>query len=463
MPNEHAIPSSEATSLADVKGAIIALLDDTPAEVRAAVARVAASHAEALAGEFYRVMLDDSAAANYLAHDLVSRRLKASMQAWLELLFVDLVPDRVEYLVARQIEVGEVHARIRLPLTLMQAGTRVLCEGLRRRVLATRMSSEHQLRAQVYVGDLMYLAEGVMLNAYIRDVRKGAQALEAYRHLAMTHDTVLERERQRAALSEWASEILFAAHSPGRLKRVPRLAESDFGLWFNHKAQMLFDGASDIGIVADAMEQIDSVLIPKLGSGGLVDSAGEPVLHELRRQLEFVRYLVGDLFDRLSSASSGKDVVTGLLARRHLATVIERTSIDHARRGQAFALVLAHIDEHRAAVADTESRNALLHQFAGILLETSRSSDHLFRYGENDFLIVAVESSEALAREIAERLRNRVFAHRFVLRHNPGTRISVSVGVAVHDGHPDYANLLSRVEGAAIAAVSEGGNRVAVG
>lgn len=463
---DHPAPSdatSSASRLSDAGQAIVELLERTPADLREAVAKVADAHAEALASEFYQVMLGDPDAAQFLGHELVSRRLRASMQAWLKQLFEGLSARRVEFLVARELEVGEVHARIRLPIALMQAGTRVLCDGLRRRVLDLGLPTERALLAHVYIGDLMYLAEGIMLGAYIRDVRKGAQALEAYRHVAMSHDIGLERERQRAALSDWANELLFAAHSPNKMGRLPKLAESEFGLWFNHKAQILLDGASDIDIIGDVIQQVDSVLLPKLIYSATLQAPAEPVLDELRRQLEFIRYLLGDLFDRLSSHNSGRDALTGLLSRRHLAAVIESTRNEHQRRGKPFGLAFVHLDELRAELLETDGRNALLQQFAAILLESSRSSDQLFRYDDENFLVVMVEADESAIMGSAQVVRERVFAHRFVLRQNASLRLTTSIGIATFDGHPDYAHLLRRAECAAIAAAAEGGNRVRLG
>ncbi|MBL8439352.1 MAG: diguanylate cyclase [Zoogloeaceae bacterium] len=444
-----------------VNDAIVGLLENTSDEVRSLVSGMVEEEAESLTMEFYEVMLGDPSAAQFLAHDVVSERLQRTMQEWLRHLFVGLTPARVGFLVARETEVGRVHARIKLPLSLMQAGTRTLCIGMEVRLHAREVPAELALRAEIYLCRLMYLAEGIMLNAYIQDVRKGASAQADYRHAVMTHDTLLERERQRAVLSEWASEVLFSAHSPAQLRRVPKLADSEFGMWFKHKARVLFDGAPDTEIVTEVVEQIDTVLIPKLASGELSPPEGHEVLAELRRQLELVRYLVGDLFDRLTSASSAKDAATGLLSRRHLPTVLEQTIADHAPRHLPFAVLLARVDSPRGDVIDVDSRSAFLHQIAAIFLESVRSSDHLFRYGDDEFLIIAVETDEARAKDLAEAIRKKVLSHHFKLRQNTATHVTVSIGLAVHDGHPDYLQLIRRGELACVLAAVEGGNRLA--
>lgn len=175
-----------------VNDAIVGLLENTSDEVRSLVSGMVEEEAESLTMEFYEVMLGDPSAAQFLAHDVVSERLQRTMQEWLRHLFVGLTPARVGFLVARETEVGRVHARIKLPLSLMQAGTRTLCIGMEVRLHAREVPAELALRAEIYLCRLMYLAEGIMLNAYIQDVRKGASAQADYRHAVMTHDTLLE-------------------------------------------------------------------------------------------------------------------------------------------------------------------------------------------------------------------------------------------------------------------------------
>ncbi|MCB1916570.1 MAG: diguanylate cyclase [Rhodocyclaceae bacterium] len=446
--------------LPEARDEIARLLRQAPDDLRKDLAAVVQADAGIIAAEFYEVMLGDDGARHFLEHEVVSKRLKASMEQWLRDLFVALDDSRLDLLVARQIEIGEIHARIKLPPALMQAGVRQICRSLRARIERQDRGPERALQAQLYVSDLLHLADGLMMTAYVRDVQKGARAGEAYRQALLGHDTMLERERQRAVLSEWTSELLFAVRSSVRLRHLPKLADSEFGLWFKHKAEVLFDGAPDAAIVSDAIEQIDRVLLPKVAAGGLSENDLQSVLAELRRQLEFVRYLSGDLFDRVLGAQSGKDSVTGLMSRRHLPAVLDRVVTQHGQNDRTFGFVLVHVDELRSQAYTEESHNALMHQMAACLLEIARGSDHLFRYGSNEFALVCVEIGREALGEIANRLRNRVFGHRFVLRHSPQVRASVSVGVALFDGHPDYMHVVRRAEAALVRAAADGGNCV---
>ena len=53
-----------------------------------------------------------------------------------------------------------------------------------------------------------------------------------------------------------------------------------------------------------------------------------------------------------------------------------------------------------------------------------------------------------------------IFGHGFALRHDPKARASLSIGVAMYDGHPDYMQVIRRAEAALVRAVADGGNCV---
>ena len=68
---------------------------------------------------------------------------------------------------------------------------------------------------------------------------------------------------------------------------------------------------------------------------------------------------------------------------------------------------------------------------------------------------------EGFAR-LAEQMRYKVWSHPFLLSGSGSLRLSLSLGLAVYDGHPDYQQLLRRAEQALVRAAAEGGNRVVI-
>lgn len=88
---------------------------------RQRLAELAHQHADHLAGRFYEQMLADPASAALLSHEQVQTRLHRSMQRWVATLLAsekDGGPG-VEPLLAQQVHIGDVHARINVPVHLV--------------------------------------------------------------------------------------------------------------------------------------------------------------------------------------------------------------------------------------------------------------------------------------------------------------------------------------------------------
>src|SRR5690606_40623366 len=65
----------------------------------------------------YKVMMKDARASRLLSHDQVRGRLQPAMQRWIGAL-LHANPDTVESLIAAQRVVGDVHARVGIPVDL---------------------------------------------------------------------------------------------------------------------------------------------------------------------------------------------------------------------------------------------------------------------------------------------------------------------------------------------------------
>ena len=463
MPMTHALNAPAA--VADVSDVIaVSVLSSIrqrcSLSIREGVHELVARSAADLTDEFYRVMLEDEQASTFLSHHHVQTRLRHSMQRWLQQTFTEVGDGDLSAMVARQTQVGAMHARIRLPPQLMSMGTHVLVGGIRARLESCGLSGDALRDSQLYATDLMHLADGLMLRAYVRDVQREARADEAYRNVAMRHNASLERERQRAVLSEWVNELLFSMR-PGRRSRLQRLRQSEFGHWYDHKARVLFEGAPDLSSVTEVATEIDEVLLPQF-EVSLHDGSDDALFDLLRSKVDFIRYLLNDLFDRLGSLEQGRDAVTGLLGRRHLPAVMARELRQHQGGQRPFGVLVVRVDQFDFAHPSDETQHMLLQQLATLLQSTARAADHVFRYGSADFLLVAVEMSREAFGDLAGALRQRVFAHRFLLSGNESTRMTVSVGAALYDGHPDYQQVIRQAEQALIQAVAEGGNRCVI-
>lgn len=183
-----------------------------------------------------------------------------------------------------------------------------------------------------------------------------------------------------------------------------------------------------------------------LQEGGDLDGAGD--VARLRRR-------VADL-EQLAST----DYLTGAWNRSHfdriVAVEMERSMAVH----QPICLLLVDID-HFKTINDTLGHtrgDVVLRELAALLRDRVRPSDLVFRWGGEEFVILMSAVGHDGGRAAAEALRQATAEHTF----SGGERITISIGVAEHDGEQSPSAWFDRLDAALYAAKQSGRNRVVV-
>ncbi|MCA8862678.1 MULTISPECIES: diguanylate cyclase [unclassified Halomonas] len=437
------------------------LLERTPKPLRQAVEALVESHGDYFADHFYQVMLEDPHASLFLSNDQVEQRLNPSMRRWLKAMFAVDHAD-FESLVEQQEKVGQVHARIDIPVNLVLNGARQLKQAFYQQINATFKSPLSPGDASVYVSDHIDMAMEIMSHAYSVASDRNARTEEAYKLFSLTQSIGDERERQRSALLNWENMLMFAVAAQQDLTTLPRLSNSDFGLWYFHKACHAFEGAPEIATISRHIQQVDrewlEVLLHEDPSQRL------QALSEIRDAARTVLMLLDDVLERASGLDAGRDSLTRLLNRKFLSVVLSR-EIEIARHSElCFALLMVDID-HFKSINDTHGHDAgdsVLQQVASILDRSTRGGDYVFRMGGEEFLIVLVNTDHDGSRLFAERLRQSVAKEPMLAGADTLLNVTISVGVTLHDGHPDYHRSLQRADQALYQAKRSGRDRVVV-
>jgi two-component system, cell cycle response regulator len=126
------------------------------------------------------------------------------------------------------------------------------------------------------------------------------------------------------------------------------------------------------------------------------------------------------------------DGLTGVSNKRYLLEYLERELGRCHRYGRALSLLLFDID-HFKRINDTHGHvagDAVLRELAQALEPLVRREQCFARYGGEEFALVLPEDGAQKARQLAEKLRQRVEAHPFVF---DGQRIPVTVSIGVAD------------------------------
>jgi diguanylate cyclase len=434
-------------------------LQDAGAEAVALLQTLAPDVPPALAGHFYAVLLEDPRAARYLSHDQVRQHLQPSMQRWLQqLLLTDAAG--VETAVAAQRVIGDVHARVGIPVDLVTRGARVLKRRLFAELQARARAPEIAFQAINCISAVIDIAMEGMTLAYAHARERSARTDSAYRLFSLVQNVSTERERQRALLLDWENSLLYALASQRADIEGAWLAESEFGLWFTHKGRPSFGESSETSQIGALIKRIDARLPDALTHGDF-RSRMRALLH-IRKKLEQIRTLLGMLFERVGELDAGSDALTHLLNRRFLPTVLRREIELSTGSHAPFAVLLLDLD-HFKVINDTHGHDGgdrALQHVAGLLGQFTRGSDYVFRYGGEEFVIVLVAASEDQAVSIAENLRGHIARSPLTLPGGQELALTASVGVAVHDGHPDFERLMARADAAMYEAKKRGRNRV---
>lgn len=429
-----------------------------PAEVRREVSRVVAANRRDIADEFYARMLASPEAAVLLDHDVVHDRLHASLQRWLTELFAEETVRSPEAAIAHQKQIGEVHARTRVPIHLVLEGMRVVRRRIAEGLDASRAAIPDLAAAVRYADEMLDLAMECMGVAFARSLERGVRTDEAYRLYTATQNVAAERERQRAALLEWCQDVLFGLEVQERPAALRPLGASEFGLWLSHKGVVMLGGASELVSIANSIERVDTILLPRL-------AAAQPALRrelvvDLQREVEGLLFLLSGLFDRQEELENGRDHLTRLLNRRFLPAVLLQEVALHRSRSQLMAVLMVDVD-HFKHINDGHGHDAgdlALQQIATIVADQVRAGDFVFRYGGDELLVVLVETTPEAAARIAEAIRARVEHAQLSLGAGVTARTTVSIGIAMFDGHPDPDRMVTRADTALLEAKAAGRN-----
>lgn len=439
------------------------LLRHASPDATALLAALAERRAAEFSDRFYQALLSDDKANVFVTHEAVDTRLHASFKRWICHLFTRVQVADVAELIAEQRHIGVIHARLGIPIELVLRASRHMKEVVLEAILTYPGRYRARFEAAILAMGLIDVAMEIMSAQYSASHDSVTRTDEAYRNYAATMNMSLEREYQRTALSDWSNRLLQDVMIGGSDIPLSPVGRSSFGLWIRHKAPAIFTGPNELEPIRASIETIDEQHLPEIEAA--VARGDLPAVRRVTRlaiaEVERARHLLDALFDHLVRMESGSDALTHLLNRRFLPSILNR-EIGLARsKGIIFSLLLLDID-HFKAINDRyghETGDRTLQQVAQTLSRLAGSGDFVFRYGGEEFLIVCAEMDAARAHLLAERIRKDVERQAVELPDHEPIPVTLSIGIATYDGHPDYQRLIRNADRALYRAKALGRNR----
>lgn len=438
------------------------LLNQTSPQVHDILTALSDEEIRHLVTAFYDYMLSHSESELFLNTDQVNSRLSHSMFHWLRSVLGSAGED-LPQLLENQRAIGIVHARIGLPLDLVARGARKLKNELYRLLQAKESIPASLLNDAICFSSLaMDTAIEAMTVSWSPGYQNSMRAQEQYRLLSIYDDVNVERERQINALTSWENQFIYNIATGLPAADIITLSASEFGMWLAHKGRYLLGNPEMLASIDELIKQADDRLARMRACEKQTEASRLSLLQAIRQLTGQIHRLLLAMFDAQVELENGKDPLTQLFNRRFIPTIMRREISLALNVRKPFVLAMIDIDYFKK-INDSFGHNAgdmTLKSVATAIFDHFRSSDYVFRYGGEEFMVLLVESDLSQASIMLETLRAKIAGLAIEVAPGKPISVTVSIGLAEFDYHPDYKRLIEKADRALYVAKSHGRNRL---
>ncbi len=439
------------------------LVERTSTETHEIVYAIVHEHEEELRQRYRAYLEGDPDLASLIGEGANLAAFTTRFLEWMKKL-VDPRATSGQIFFSEQDSIGEAMARIGFPPHAVSRSIRKIKLWFLRHLAEADVSRQQLVDAMAFVIGLFDIALEVREESYQKGVASNARVNEAYRLHLLGQNLAMERERQRAALMEWGHGLLATFYQNAASSELPRLWKSEFGLWLNHKAHILFEREPKLELIKQLVNKVDGELVPALERASFEDrSQIRDGAGRIEEELSAIKFLLNGIFEAHIEVESGRDPLTQLLTRRFMPSVLMREiQLQKTPAATGFCVLLLDID-HFKRINDTHGHkvgDVALRSVATAMTESVRQTDFLFRYGGEEMLIVLVECDEAMGMQVAEKIRAQIAKLSIPLADGDRLAVTVSIGVAAFKEELDYERILARADKAVYEAKEAGRNRI---
>ena len=303
-------------------------------------------------------------------------------------------------------------------------------------------------------------------------------ALEMSKAEASVFDLVAEALSQAAP--DMRSELLLADSSKAHFRQVlvSSAQTDDVGCGVmspddcpaaSRARSMVFPDSTALDACPNLRGRNCSALCVPMSIGGnslgvfhVTTEDGSPPSDEVEMNVEAVARRASERLAMLrafevSRTQANSDSLTGLMTRRSLETAVREL---HAT-GTPYSVAYGDLDHFKELndVFGHAAGDRALRTFSQVLRDSLRPADIPGRYGGEEFVIVLPDCPVDEARQVLERVRERL-AERIVIAELP--RFTISFGLAFSEQAGDFEAVVSLADAALLSAKAGGRDRIVV-
>lgn len=441
------------------------IITNTSIQIRNIAADFALKQAKKLSVIFYMNISKNQDCKFFLANMQVEQRLKKSFERWIQSVLL-LNNSSIDELINLQQNVGSMHARIGIPIDLVLAGMRVLKTAIYELVQVCKIEERNKLDLLIFIISSMDIALEVMMLTFTHNEANVNREDQNFRMLNLLEHAEEEKEKQISNLLSWETDIIYKVMVDLNPEGVRLISKSEFGLWFNHKGRYFFSGQAEVGFILKLIVELDELVINTQKNSRALSKHSYRVIfiEQIKDILSQINTYLHTLFGDMNRQEVGVDPLTRLLNRRFLSVILKREISHSIRNNTQLSVFLIDVDKFKL-INDTYGHlfgDEVLRKISSVFYTVIRSSDYIFRYGGDEFLIVMTEVESSSVKKIADRIIEKVNQLTLGAPDKSLIKVTLSIGIAFFDGHPDFERFVNLADQALYKAKQNGRNRVEV-
>ncbi|BBN58942.1 GGDEF domain-containing protein [Hydrogenovibrio marinus] len=408
---------------------------------------------------FYEKLMENPEAAKFLSTELVQNRLKSELKAWLHQLLspkVDL--GEIGRVVETQYHVGEVHARINIPMALVSTSMFFIKHKFIAAVYdSDSFNADEKLRLMILLDTLLVNSLNLINEAYLHNLVQHKRAAIDYQYHTSPKDTALEIVQIKSKLYNWLADYLgyITSATPGIEFPVTEAEANECGLWITHKLPFLAKKMESVDQIQQLQQNLRQVIKER--------SVGELPVHgnKVRNLVKEITFLLTHISEQILKESEQQDGLTGLISRRYLAPIIQSETQTAMTAKTSYSVVMFDIDNFKK-INDEYGHltgDKVILEVGKAAREEIQLSDYAFRYGGEEFLLLLPECGLSKGVSTAEKIRERINKTPIDVGEKAPLFITCSFGVSEFSNHPDYMTVIKEADEKLYESKREGKNQ----